>query len=164
MSDPNVFSDGWEYERGEPFALRAARVGAAAGARRLGATVYEIDPGGAVSPYHLHHGNEEMLVVLAGRPTLREPSGLRELEAGAVVAFPAGPDGAHRVLNRSDEPARVLIVSEMHFPEVAEYPDTGATLSRSGLGVARVFPNGTDVDLDDAVVRGMLAATEREQD
>jgi uncharacterized cupin superfamily protein len=59
-------------ERDQPPLIgRAARVGAEAGAQRLGATLYEIDPGGCGSPFHLHHSNEEMIVVLGGRPTLR---------------------------------------------------------------------------------------------
>ena len=44
---------------------RPAR-GRAAGAEKLGATVYEVDPGGRVSPLHVHHANEEMLIVLSG--------------------------------------------------------------------------------------------------
>ena len=117
MSDPNVFEPSWEP--GTPPGLRGARVGAAAGATELGATVYELEPGSAISPYHLHHGNEELLVVLSGRPLLRTPDGTRRLEPGAVVAFPRGPDGAHRVANPGDEPARVLLVSTMNLPEIA---------------------------------------------
>ncbi len=45
-------------------------MGARAVAEKLGASVYETAPGGRISPLHVHHGNEEM-VVLAGRPTLR---------------------------------------------------------------------------------------------
>ena len=93
--DPNVFSPEWQD--GTPPGVRGQMVGAAAGATELGATVYELEPGVAVSPYHLHHGNEELLVVLRGRVSLRTPDGDRELEPGAVVAFPRGPDGAHRV-------------------------------------------------------------------
>ena len=57
------------------------------------------------------------MVVLSGRPRLRTPEGERELEPGAVVAFPRGPDGAHQVTNPGDEPARVLLVSTMNFPD-----------------------------------------------
>src|SRR3712207_7395055 len=66
------------------FRSRVARVGHHAGASRLGASVYEIGAGGRVSPYHLHHGNEELLVVLAGTPEVRTPAGTRTLEPGAV--------------------------------------------------------------------------------
>jgi len=89
--------------------LRGQRVGAAAGAEKLGATLYEVDPGGRVSPLHIHHANEELLIVLTGRPTLRTAEGERELVSGEVVTFPAGRRGAHQVLNRSGEGARVLM-------------------------------------------------------
>jgi uncharacterized cupin superfamily protein len=125
---PNVFEPDWEdlgpEERPAPFCTRHSRVGQAAGARELGASVYELAPGEASFPLHFHHGNEEMLLVLAGRPTLRTLEARRELEAGAVVAFPAGRAGAHRVDNESSEPVRILVLSTMRSPEIVEYPDS----------------------------------------
>jgi uncharacterized cupin superfamily protein len=98
----NIFEPKW-VERDEPPLIgRAARVGAQAGAERLGATLYEIDPGGYGSPFHLHHGNEEMIVVLKGRPTLRTLDGMSELKHGDVVACPVGPRGAHQLQNNTD--------------------------------------------------------------
>jgi uncharacterized cupin superfamily protein len=145
-----------------------SRVGAKAGAQRLGATVYELSPGGAVSPYHLHHGNEEMLIVLAGRPTLRTPAGIRELETGEVVAFPRGAEGAHRVANKSGEPVRVLLISEMNFPEVAEHLDTGTVLAIGSLGPdgpeRKVFAAEGELDLREAMMRGMAASADAERD
>jgi uncharacterized cupin superfamily protein len=126
---PNILSPEWEAELP---GLRGQRVGAAAGAEKLGATLYEVDPGGRVSPLHIHHANEEMLIVLSGRPTVRTGDGERELEAGEVVGFPAGRRGVHQVLNRSDAPARVLIASTMIYPEVVEHPDSGKVLAMSG--------------------------------
>jgi uncharacterized cupin superfamily protein len=42
--------------------------------------------------------NEEMLLVVRGRPHMRGPVGWRKLHEGEVVAFPLGERGAH---NRS---------------------------------------------------------------
>ena len=52
----NVFESDWDVEIPEPWSLRFARVGHQAGSERLGATVYEVEPGGVVSPLesHLH--------------------------------------------------------------------------------------------------------------
>ena len=62
--------------------------------------------------YHYERGNDERLVVVvSGRPSLRTPEGERELAAGDCVLCPSGPDGAHQVTNRSDGPARILLVS-----------------------------------------------------
>jgi uncharacterized cupin superfamily protein len=126
---PNILSPEWEAELP---GLRGRRVATEAGAEKLGATLYEIDPGGRVSPLHVHHANEELLFVLSGRPTLRTLDGERELEPGAVVAFPSGRRGAHQVLNRSGEPSRVLIASTMIYPEVVEHPDSNKVVAISG--------------------------------
>lgn len=105
------------------------RVGAAAlhslvGAERLRANVFELPPGEAVCPYHYEYPDEEWLVVLEGTPTVRRPDGERVLVAGDVVCFPAGPEGAHKVTNRSSERARVLIFSDHASTGVAIYPDS----------------------------------------
>ena len=125
----NIFQPEWTFHLNEaPWLLRGSRVGAQSGAERLGATLYEIAPGGHVSPLHVHHANEEMIIVVSGRVTLRAPDGSRELEPGEVVACPVGRRGAHRVENNSEEPVRVLIVSTMVFPDVAEHIDSDKVL------------------------------------
>ncbi|MGH2942895.1 MAG: cupin domain-containing protein [Solirubrobacteraceae bacterium] len=158
--DPNINSPQWDHELADPpFRSRVMRVAHRAGAQHLGATLYEIDPGGALSPYHAHHGNEELLVVLSGTPRLRTPDGVRELEPGAVVAFPCGADGAHSIANAGDAagPARLLLVSTMRFPDVAEHLDTGTWLAVTGPREGKAFPAGTDMAPIEAVVRAMEA-------
>ena len=142
MTDPNVLSPQWEHDRGT---VRGSRVGAAAGARDLGANLFELEPGAQAAPYHLHHGNEEMLIVLEGRPELRTPEGTRVLEPGAVVAFPAGPGGAHRV-RAGEERCRYLMLSTMRFPDVAEHVETGTVLAMTGEGEGKVFPAEAEGD------------------
>src|SRR3954468_19317324 len=128
----NVFEPSFDAEQDKPpFTWRRARVGRQAGADKLGASLFEIPPGASSFPLHVHHANEEMIVVLAGAPTLRTLEGERELRAGEVVACPTGGRGAHRIDNRSEEPARVLIVSTMIAPEVNEYPDSGKIWART---------------------------------
>jgi uncharacterized cupin superfamily protein len=165
--EPNVLQPEWDAEMPDaPFRARALRAGAQAGARELGATLYELDAGGAISPYHFHHANEELLVVLSGSPEIRTHAGTRRVPAGAVVAFPRGEGGAHAVTNPGPEPARLLFVSTMHFPDVAEHVDTGATLAITGQAAGRVFPAGSDVPFPDAVLAAFQAngeVAERDQ-
>src|ERR1700760_1095634 len=104
----------WQADRSP--GRHVAPVGAQAGAQELAANVYELDPGAVGSPLHVHHANEELLLVLAGTPPLRSPDGTRVLSAGAVVAFPRGQAGAHSLVNRSDGPARYLVVSTSNRP------------------------------------------------
>lgn len=136
--DPNIFDPGeWERSLGP---ARATRLGAQAGSEQLGATLFELDPGAQAAPYHLHYANEELLLVVEGELELRTPEGLRTVPAGAVVAFVAGPDGAHRVRNISAARARYLVISTMRFPEIAEQLATGTVLPMKGPGDGWAFP------------------------
>ena len=127
----NVFEPQFDATEERPgFSFRDAWIAAQAGCERLGAALYELPPGEAICPYHAHLANEEMLLVIAGAPSLRTPDGWRELAEGEVVAFPVGERGAHQVQNRSDRAARVLMVSEMVGPEVCLYPDSGKVMAR----------------------------------
>ena len=115
----NLFHPDWDAERDQDgFRWRRAFLGRQAGARQLGASLFAVPPGGATFPLHAHLHNEELLLVLAGRPTLLTGGAERELAEGEVVAFPAGPAGAHRVENRTDGEVRLMLVSTMLAPEV----------------------------------------------
>jgi uncharacterized cupin superfamily protein len=135
----NVFEPEWDADQErEGFSYRRAKLGAQTGGEKLGASLFEIPPGQATFPYHVHSANEELLIVLRGRPHMRTPDGWRELEEGEVVAFRVGEEGGHQIQNRSDEPVRVLVVSTMIAPEVNLYPDSGkvmaATRAPGGAG------------------------------
>ncbi len=126
----NFLDPDWEQELATgPTVLKVARVGFQAGSCELGASVYEIGPGGFVSPLHAHHANEELLLVLSGRPSVRCTRAVRELAPGDVVSFPAGLTGAHQIENRSEEPARVIVVSTMRCPDVIEQLDSDKVLT-----------------------------------
>lgn len=133
MAPANIFDPDFEppHDAPAPFTVRGAEIGVQAGSREIGVSLYELRPGEAICPLHIHHGNEEMIVVLSGRPTLRTLDAERELVAGEVVACLRGRAGAHRLDNRSGEDSRVLIFSTMNAPEVVEYPDSGKILARS---------------------------------
>lgn len=125
----------------EGFRARRARIGRQAGCERLGASLWEIPPGEAAYPYHLHLGEEELIVVLSGRPSLRTPGGWRDLVPGEVIAFPRGHGGAHQVVNRSDAAVRMLAVSTSGDPDVVLYPDSGK------IGAAERRPDGSGLSV-----------------
>jgi uncharacterized cupin superfamily protein len=102
--------------------------------------------------------------VLSGHPRLRTPAGSRNLRSGAVVAFPPGPHGAHRVSNPGPEIARVLIISTMRFPEVAEHLSTGTTMAMTAPGAGKVFAAGTDRDFIELYSEAMAADREHERE
>jgi len=135
---PNIYSD--ELETRDD-GLRRARVGAAAGAERLGVSLFELPPGRSMH-FHYHAGREEVLVVLAGTLALRTERGWEELPEGTVVAFPPGERGAHGYENRTDTPVRVLMLSEQSLPNVTVYPDTNEVGVFDGEHVGRLFDLG----------------------
>jgi uncharacterized cupin superfamily protein len=153
----NFEQPSWEADR---FPGRhVAPVGAQAGARELAANVYELDPGAVGSPLHVHHANEELLLVLAGTLSLRGPEGTQLLPAGAVIVFPRGHAGAHSLVNRSDAPVRYLVVSTTNRPDVVDYSDTGATLVV--LAEQRLaYPYGADAHQKSVIAEAMLAAAD----
>lgn len=85
--------------------------------------VYDLDPGTSSSPYHYEY-EEEWLLVVDGTLVLRAPDGEHALERGDLVRFPPGPDGGHKVMNRSSAPARTLMFSSSRVPAVSVYPDS----------------------------------------
>ena len=106
----------------------------------LGASVYELGPGNFMV-YHAHHGSEELLIVLRGRPTLRTPDGERVLVEGEAVHFPTGPEGAHGIRNDGEEPVRYVVAGTRVSPEIVEYPDTNQVTGQSRHGIFFVHDN-----------------------
>jgi uncharacterized cupin superfamily protein len=98
LDDEDWIERRWPPER-PGFNWRRKRVAG----EQLGASLYELPPGESTFPYHYELGNDELLVVVSGRPTLRSPDGDRELEPGDCVLFPSGPEGAHQLSNRTDD-------------------------------------------------------------
>ncbi len=119
-----VWQDQWDSRGEEPWSGGAWSRSLPTRGERLGSSLYELRPNTTGGLYHFHHGNEELLVVLRGRPTLRTPEGERVLEEGEVVHFGLGAAGAHQVKNPTPETVRYLMVSNLASPDAVEYPDT----------------------------------------
>jgi uncharacterized cupin superfamily protein len=151
---PNIYRPEYDESRDHPgFRCQRARVGRQAGCERLGLSLFEVPPGEAAYPYHYHLTEEEILLVLAGRLSLRTPDGWRELEEGEVAAFPRGEAGAHQVVNRSEEPVRFLAFSTSGEPDILVQPDSGklGAYERrpSGEGLRAWFRTSDAVDYYD---------------
>jgi uncharacterized cupin superfamily protein len=115
MQSLNVFSDKKPEGRLD--------VGRALGSTALTMFVYDLEPGSSSSPYHYEY-EEEWLLVLEGTATVRTPDGQQPAPRGALMCFPAGPAGAHKVVNAGDEPVLALMWSSSREPAVAVYPDS----------------------------------------
>jgi uncharacterized cupin superfamily protein len=118
------------------FCAMRSRLSRQAGAERLGMSLWEVPPGEAAYPYHYHLTEEELVVVLQGRPSLRTEHGWRELAQGEVVSFLRGEGGAHQLVNRTDTPVRFLTISSSGEPDIVVYPDSAK------LGAYERLPEG----------------------
>ena len=144
----NLNADEWDRVEERPgWRSKDAWVGAHLDAELLGASLYELEPGNRLWPYHTHHANEEWALVVRGRATLRTPEGERVLAEGDVVCFPRGEAGLHQVRNDTDEPIRVLMLSSLLQPDIVEYADSGklAAIDAKGQRLFRAF-RGQDAE------------------
>jgi uncharacterized cupin superfamily protein len=122
----NVYATDWDaIQEHAGFEWNRIRLARRLGSEMLGASVYVLAPGQKSFPYHFHHANEEMLIVLEGSVVVRTPTGEVVAGRGDALAFLIGAEGAHQIINRLDEPARILMISTMVAPEISEYPDSG---------------------------------------
>lgn len=122
----NIYSTDWDANEDRPgYEWDRIRIARRLDGEMLGASVYVIRPEQKSFPYHYHHANEEMLIVLEGSVVVRTPEGEHSAGKGDALIFRRGPAGAHQVINTSDSEARILMISTMVEPEIAEYPDTG---------------------------------------
>lgn len=111
---------------GQRFEAHMGQIGAALGAKLLGCRLTVVPPGKRAWPYHAHHNNEEMFVILSGRGELRYGGEIHPVRPGDVVMCGAGgPETAHQLVNTGDEDLRYLAISTMRQPDVTEYPDSG---------------------------------------
>jgi uncharacterized cupin superfamily protein len=122
----NISDPAFAYDADDPQGFRAGmfRCGPQLGAQRTGVSVYELPPGQAVCPYHYEYGEEEWVLVLEGRPSLRTPDGTEQLAPFDLAFFPRGPQGAHQLRNDSDATARIVMWSEVVVPTATVYPDS----------------------------------------
>jgi uncharacterized cupin superfamily protein len=134
---PNVFRPTFEEEeRPAGFRGRRARIGYELGSELIGCSLWELPAGEAAYPYHFHYADEELVIVLSGRPTLRTPEGTRQLEEGEALRFPLGEAGAHQIINRGEQTVTFLAVSSHGRPDVVVYPDSDK------IGVGERLPQG----------------------
>jgi uncharacterized cupin superfamily protein len=115
------------WDHGEIGATRR-RLGIAAGAKRLGVSLIEIDPGRRSTPPHSHADEDEAFLVLAGRGLSYQTSGGDDARTYAIgvddlLWHPANGD-AHTLI-AGDEGLTVLAVAEGSRTNITYLPRTG---------------------------------------
>jgi uncharacterized cupin superfamily protein len=109
------------------------------GLKQFGVNHLSLAPGSVSSRRHWHEQEDEFVYVLSGSVTLHDENGHHELAAGDFSGFPAGAPNGHRLINKSAEPAVLMVVGtrkvgeeKIHYPD---FPDPGpVTVIRDAAG------------------------------
>ena len=137
--DEVVFDD---IEDNGYFTSKRGQIGDHIGARLLGYNLTVLPPGKAQCPFHNHHAEEEMFLILEGEGELRFGERRYPIRKHDVIACPTGgPEVAHQIINTGTTEMRYLALSNRVDIEVCEYPDSGKLLVASDR---RGRPGGTD--------------------
>lgn len=111
-SIPQVSRTGYPAPFHEAVAGRwQRRLAPAAGLTEFGASHVVLRPGAWSSQRHWHHGEDEMVVMLAGEAVLVDDSGETLLRPGDIAAFPKGDANGHCLINRGDVDCAFVAIS-----------------------------------------------------
>lgn len=103
------------------------------GARNLGYNLTVLPPGKVQCPFHCHHGEEEMFLILEGEGELRFGDARFPLRRHDVIACPpGGPEVAHQIINTGSETMRYLSLSTLVEVDACEYPDSRKVMVAAG--------------------------------
>jgi uncharacterized cupin superfamily protein len=129
-----------QHDRRDPlYESYSARLGTGTAARKIGASVDIVAPGKRSCPYHFHHAQEEMFVIVEGTGTLRVAAEMLPIRSGHVIFIPPGPEYPHQIINTSNAPLKYLSISTRETPEVCEYPDSGKYQAMVTINGVRAF-------------------------
>lgn len=120
------------------------RLGDAGGLTQFGVNLVMLDPGAVASLRHWHLKEDEFAIVLEGELILVEDEGETPMRPGDCAAWKAGVANGHRFVNRSDKPARFLVVGSKNPEEVASYSDVDMKIHMSGGKPRFTYRDDTD--------------------
>jgi uncharacterized cupin superfamily protein len=137
--DEVVFTD---IEENGYYTSKRAKFSADIGAKKLGYNLTELPPGKAQCPFHNHHAEEEMFLILEGEGELRFGNDRFPIRKHDVIACPpGGPDLAHQLINTGTTTMRYLSLSTKAEIETCEYPDSNKILIsvRGKPGLSKMY-------------------------
>lgn len=99
------------------------RLGDPFGLTQFGVNLVRLPPGQWSSQRHWHHGEDELVYILEGRPTLVTDAGKQLLGPGMTAGFKAGVPDGHHLVNESDNAVLYIEIGTRREAEEAEYAD-----------------------------------------
>jgi uncharacterized cupin superfamily protein len=99
------------------------RLGDAAGLTQFGVNLVTLEPGVWSSQRHWHSHEDEFVQVLEGEVVLVDDAGEHLMRAGDCAGYKAGERNGHCIQNRSNAPAKLLVVGSRSDADWGEYSD-----------------------------------------
>lgn len=120
------------WQQGDFFGGSDISLGALLGLKALGITYNEVPPGRSSCPFHNHHVEDEIFVILQGEGDYRFGEMRHRVTVGDVLGAPAGStETAHQLINTGDQPLHYLAISNRAPADIIEYPDSGKFMARA---------------------------------
>jgi uncharacterized cupin superfamily protein len=140
-----------DVEANGPYTSSRALFSERIGAKKLGYNLTVLPPGKVQCPFHCHHGEEEMFLILDGEGELRFGAERYPIRKHDVIACPTGgPEVAHQIINTGTTTMRYLALSNLADVDACEYPDSQKVMfvtgQRGQVGLRKMFraENTTD--------------------
>lgn len=109
------------------------------GLTQFGAFIEELPPGSHSSHAHWHRTEDEMVLMLTGTLTLTENGTETELHPGDAACWRAGDPVAHCMENRSDAPARYVVIGTRATRDTVTYPNHDRMLIHDRTADTRTY-------------------------
>jgi uncharacterized cupin superfamily protein len=143
-----------DVEHNGAYTSSRGTIGKHIGAKKLGYNLTVLPPGKVQCPFHSHHGEEEMFLIIEGEGELRFGDERYPIRAHDVIACPqGGPEVAHQIINTGGSTMRYLALSTMSEVDACEYPDSNKVMVVSGSsgerGLRKMFRAENTVDYYD---------------
>lgn len=143
-----------DVEENGPYTSSRGQISNHIGAKKLGYNLTVVPPGKVQCPFHSHHGEEEMFLILEGEGELRFGNDRHAIRKHDVIACPpGGADVAHQIVNTGKTTMRYLALSTLSEVDACEYPDSRKVLvvtgQRDESGLRKMFRAENTVDYYD---------------
>ena len=119
------------------------RLGNVFGLTQFGVNLETYEPGAQSALRHWHTLSDEFVYVLEGELVLRTDAGETTMRAGMCAGFKAGVRNAHHLMNRSDKPARLLVLGTRVPGDACFYPDDDIMWVETEAGHHAAHKDGT---------------------
>ncbi len=117
-----------EKNHGKKYVTQSAEVSKLWDAKQLGFHIEILEAGAFSCPYHFHHLEEELFLVLEGKAMVRQDDEFFEVTKGDLILFKAMV--AHQFYNHTDSQFKFLALSNYDANETCEYPDSNKKWER----------------------------------